>query len=170
MCYTALTPCYEGRYSGLKLVDSSQASYMGEDLHGELVAVSEKHGGFPSAADTRGRARDDDSSLGQGRAGGEEAHNLGHGEDQIALGGNISTVSPDGRRQWVGMCGERGRGKGGRTTRQVDKMQRQTYSNPLSCMTLPLSRPLILRFLTSPAVLALTSTGPIGHEPSKPLE
>ncbi len=72
---------------------------MGEDLHGELVSVSEEHGRLPSSADTRGRARDDDGSLGQGRAGRDEAHNLGHGEDQIALGeGRLAqlTLTADG--------------------------------------------------------------------------
>lgn len=110
----------------------------------------EKLLGVLGESDAGGGPRDDDSSLLQGCALGEEADDLLDREDEVAR--QVEGI--------VNMSKSLERKSGGS----------KTHVNGLSCKTLPFFNPLNLSCPTSGMASRATRTGPIGQAPSKPLE
>ncbi len=119
---------------------------MRQDLDHKLVPVVQQLLRLVREANTSGRAGDDDSTLGQRRALRKEADNLLDREDEIPKCPPQSAIV------------------------NFEKRQKVTHVNPLSCTTFPFFNPRIFNALTSPMTSLATSTGPMGHAPSKPLE
>lgn len=130
----------------LKNVD--QSANVRQYLDGKLIVLPDGHLGLAARADASRRTRDYDRAGRQRGALRQEADQFGDTEDQVTVYQYQSVYL-----RW-----------------HVASRGRYTYSVPHSCMTSPFFRPRICSAPGSGMSSLETIAGPMGQDPSKPLE